>query len=139
MPTNEPHANPVSVDEVAERVIGYLSGTTISAMIYLGDRLGLYRTMREAGPVTSQRLASACGLHERWVREWLHAQASAGLVHYREDQRYELAPEQAAVLADEQHPAFALGGFSLDSLNNGLVSLTGQVFTRRVSPDHTSG
>jgi 2-polyprenyl-3-methyl-5-hydroxy-6-metoxy-1,4-benzoquinol methylase len=113
MQTDEIRAVPARVEEVADRVIGYLSGMTVSAMIYVGDRLGLYKTMRETGPVTSQQLASASGLHERWVREWLHTQASAGLVQYRGSERYELTPEQAVVLADEEHPAFAVGGFSL--------------------------
>lgn len=52
-------------------------------------------------------------LHERWVREWLHGQASAGLVNYVGDGRFELTGEQAAVLADENSPAFVAGGFAL--------------------------
>jgi ubiquinone/menaquinone biosynthesis C-methylase UbiE len=113
MKVNDRHTEPAKIEAVSERVIGYLSGLTISAMIYLGDRLGLYRALRDAGPVTSQQLAATARLHERWVTEWLHAQASAGLVQYRGNGCYELTPEQAVVLADEDHPAFAAGGFSL--------------------------
>jgi hypothetical protein len=69
MGMNDRHTDP-KIEEVSDMVIGYLSGMTISAMIYLGDHLGLYRAMREAGPVTSQQLASISRLHERWVREW---------------------------------------------------------------------
>jgi 2-polyprenyl-3-methyl-5-hydroxy-6-metoxy-1,4-benzoquinol methylase len=111
--THQRQADPAAIEAMSDRVIGYLSGMTVSAMVYLGDRLGLYKAMQEAGPITSRQLASTSGLHERWVREWLHTQASAGLVEYRGDDRYELTPEQALVLADEEHPAFAAGGFAL--------------------------
>jgi 2-polyprenyl-3-methyl-5-hydroxy-6-metoxy-1,4-benzoquinol methylase len=101
------------VDEVTDKAIGYLSGAGVSALVYLGDRLGLYRALREAGPSTSVELAAKAGVHERWVREWLHGQASAGLVRYAGDGRFELTEEQAAVLADEENPAFVAGGFAL--------------------------
>jgi 2-polyprenyl-3-methyl-5-hydroxy-6-metoxy-1,4-benzoquinol methylase len=72
----------------------------------------LYRALREAGSVTSSELAARTGLNERWVREWLHGQASAGLVRNSEG-RFELSAEQAAVLAEEANPAFLAGGFAL--------------------------
>jgi 2-polyprenyl-3-methyl-5-hydroxy-6-metoxy-1,4-benzoquinol methylase len=105
--------DPDKIEEVTEKAIGYLSGAGISALIYLGDRLGLYRALSEAGPSTSAELAASAGLHERWVREWLHGQASAGLVQYAGDGRFELTSEQAAVLAEEANPAFVAGGFAL--------------------------
>jgi 2-polyprenyl-3-methyl-5-hydroxy-6-metoxy-1,4-benzoquinol methylase len=105
--------DPKKVEEITDRAIGYLSGAAISALVYLGDQLGLYRALREAGPVTSAELAARSRLHERWVREWLHGQASAGLVRYAGDGRFELTGEQAAALADEANPAFLPGGFAL--------------------------
>jgi len=55
----------------------------IAGAIYLGDRLGLYRALDEAGEgASSTELAKRTGLHERWVREWLEGQATAGLVTY---------------------------------------------------------
>ena len=105
--------DPKRVEEVTDKVIGYLSGAGVSALVYLGDRLGLYRALKESGPLTSADLAAKAGLHERWVREWLHGQASAGLVGYAGDGRFEFTSEQAAVLADEENPAFAAGGFAL--------------------------
>jgi 2-polyprenyl-3-methyl-5-hydroxy-6-metoxy-1,4-benzoquinol methylase len=113
MAVHERDIDPAQLDGVSDRVIGFLSGLAVSAMIHVGDRLRLYRLMREAGPMTSARLAGAAGLDERWVREWLHAQASAGLVECIGGGCYDLTPEQAAVLADESHPAFAAGGFAL--------------------------
>jgi 2-polyprenyl-3-methyl-5-hydroxy-6-metoxy-1,4-benzoquinol methylase len=108
-----PSLDPDRVEAIADSAIGYLSGASISGLAYLGDRLGIYRAMEGAGLLTSAELAERSGLHERWVREWLHAQAAAGLVDYSGDGRYQLTAEQAAVLADEDHPAFAGGGFHL--------------------------
>jgi 2-polyprenyl-3-methyl-5-hydroxy-6-metoxy-1,4-benzoquinol methylase len=105
--------DPRKVEEVTDKAIGYLSGAGVSALAYLGDRLGLYRALSESGPSTSAELAAKAALHERWVREWLHGQASAGLVRYAGDGRFELTAEQAAVLADEDNPAFVGGGFAL--------------------------
>jgi 2-polyprenyl-3-methyl-5-hydroxy-6-metoxy-1,4-benzoquinol methylase len=105
--------DPKRIEAMSDRVMGYLTGAGVAALVYLGDQLGLYRALRDAGPITSAELADRSGLHERWVREWLHGQASAGLVRYAGDGRYELTGEQAAVLADENNPAFAAGGFAL--------------------------
>lgn len=101
------------VDEVSDRAIGYLAGAAIAAMVYVGDQLGLYRALREGGPATSTELAARARLDERWVREWLHSQASAGLVEYMDKGVFQLSGEHAAVLADEENPAFVAGGFAL--------------------------
>jgi 2-polyprenyl-3-methyl-5-hydroxy-6-metoxy-1,4-benzoquinol methylase len=103
--------NPQRVKEIAEHVFGILGGALTSAMIHLGDRLGLYRALAGAGPLTSEEVARRTGLHERWVREWLRGQATARLVDYSGDGRFALSPEAAMVLADERSPAFAAGGF----------------------------
>lgn len=88
-----------------------MNGAVTAALIQLGDALGLYRGLADGGPATSAELASRTGLHERWVREWLYNQAAAGLIEH-EDERFGLSPEGEAVLADEDHPAFAGGTFS---------------------------
>jgi len=103
--------DPEKLQQTLRRTFGFLEGALVSGMIYLGDRLGLYRALAEAGPVTSAGLAEKTGLDERWVREWLHGQAASGLVDHPGDGRFELSPEGAVVLADENHPAFAAGGF----------------------------
>ncbi|HEY8495199.1 MAG TPA: class I SAM-dependent methyltransferase [Myxococcota bacterium] len=96
----------------ARRLFDHLEGALTSAMVYLGDRLGLYRALRGAGPLDAAALAARTGLHERWVREWLQQQGAAGLLEYRGEGRFELAPEGAAVLADEAHPACGIGFFA---------------------------
>jgi 2-polyprenyl-3-methyl-5-hydroxy-6-metoxy-1,4-benzoquinol methylase len=109
-------ASGVSVDseklkKTAEQVFGLLGGAFVSAMVYLGDRMGLYAAMNGAGPLTSQELAQTTGLHERWIREWLHGQTAAGLIEYAKEGRFALSPEAGMVLADENNPMFLAGGF----------------------------
>jgi len=96
----------------AKHVFTALGGAMTSAMICLGDRLGLYRALAGAGALTSAELAQKTGLDERWLREWLHQQGAAGVLEHRGEGRFALAVEGAAVLADESHPAFGAGMFA---------------------------
>jgi 2-polyprenyl-3-methyl-5-hydroxy-6-metoxy-1,4-benzoquinol methylase len=97
------------------QVFSKLEGAITAGMIHLGDRLGLYRAMAGAGAsVTSEELAQRTGLHERWVREWLHNQAAARLIQFSDGdggERFSLSEEAVAVLADPSHPAFGVGMF----------------------------
>ncbi|MCP5118582.1 MAG: hypothetical protein GY953_47825, partial [bacterium] len=98
--------------QVSVRLLaGALGGAMTASMIHLGDRLGLYSVLADAGAVTSADLAAKTGLDERWLREWLYQQGAAGVLEYR-DGRFALSPEGRAVLADEGHPAFGAGFFS---------------------------
>lgn len=85
-----------------------------AALIVIGDKLGLYKAMSGAGPVTSAELAAKTGTAERYVREWLAAQAAGGFVVYdAATARYILPPEQALALADESSPVFLPGFFEV--------------------------
>src|SRR6201993_973515 len=77
-------------------------GAIISApLMVIGERLGLYKAMAGAGPLTSAEVAERAGVAERSVREWLRNQAAGGYVaHHADGDRYELPPEQALALAD---------------------------------------
>jgi SAM-dependent methyltransferase len=90
-------------------------GAVISAPLFLiGERLGLYKAMAGHGPMTSQEVAEAAGVAERSVREWLRNQAAGGYVTYDADaDAYELPPEQAMALADEESPFYLLGAYEL--------------------------
>jgi len=111
MATGDANLDMEKVQQLAERLFGYLGGALVSATVYLGERMGLYQALAGAGPVTSEELARKTGLHERWIREWLMGQAAANLVTYRGDGRFELTPEAAMVLSDERSPMFMTGGF----------------------------
>jgi 2-polyprenyl-3-methyl-5-hydroxy-6-metoxy-1,4-benzoquinol methylase len=112
MSTDSRPVDPQKIKAGGERIFGYLKGMGVSAMIYLGDKLGLYQALDGAGPVTSKDLAQKTGLHERWVREWIRGQAAAGIIDYKGDDRFELSPEIAMFLADEHSPKLAVGIFS---------------------------
>src|SRR6266516_1505380 len=75
-------------------------GAAISGLLlHIGDRLGLYKAMAGAGPITSATLAARSGTAERYVREWLANQAAGGYVSYNPaDRTFELPPEQAMVV-----------------------------------------
>jgi SAM-dependent methyltransferase len=88
-------------------------GAAISGLLlHIGDRLGLYKAMAGAGPITSSELAQRTGTTERYVREWLGNQTAGGYVTYDPTGKtYELPAEHAMVLADEDSPVFLGGAF----------------------------
>ena len=100
------------VGAFVNQAVGELGATLNAALVVIGDRLGLYKAMAAAGPLTPGELAERTQTSERYVREWLNAQAAGGYVTY-EDGRYTLPPEHAFVLADEDSPAFLPGAFQL--------------------------
>jgi SAM-dependent methyltransferase len=95
------------LDALVARAFGDLSAGYGGVMISLGNRLGLYKAMAGAGPLNARELATRADCAERYVREWLNAQVAGGYVAYHPiSDTYELTPEQALVLADEESPAF---------------------------------
>ena len=94
-------------------VFTQLSGAVTAGMIHLGDKLGIYTALANAsGPLSTAELAGATDLDERWVREWAYNQAAAKLIGVdTATERFFLTPEQVAVLAMPDHPAFGMGMF----------------------------
>ena len=89
------------------RAVGDLSAGYGGVMVSLGSKLGLYKAMAGRGPMSSEEIAASAGCAERYVREWLNAQAAGGYVEYHDgSDTYELSPEQAMVLADEESPVY---------------------------------
>ena len=100
------------LEQLIGKVIGDLGGTANAALVIVGDRLGLYRTLAEVGPATSHELARQTGTHERYIREWLAAQAASGYVDYDPaTKRFSMSREQAMLFADENSPVYMAGGF----------------------------
>jgi SAM-dependent methyltransferase len=90
-----------------ERAVGDLSAGYGGVMVSLGSKLGLYKALSGAGPVSARELAARAGCAERYVREWLNAQTAGGYIEYHAvSDTYELTPEQALVLADEDSPVY---------------------------------
>lgn len=110
---NPEQPDPKEVKAFSLEVWKYKQGEVVSLMIHLGDKLGLYRTLAGAGPVTAAELAGRTELQERWLLEWLRGQAAAGLLVYHEGDRFELTEAGALVLANEEDSlAFSAGAFS---------------------------
>jgi SAM-dependent methyltransferase len=96
------------------RAVDEVGATLNTALVVMGDKLGLYRAMAGAGPLTPAELAERTSTSERYVREWLNAQAAGGYVEYEADSgRYVLPPEQSVALTDEESPAFLPGFFQI--------------------------
>ncbi|HXW83677.1 MAG TPA: class I SAM-dependent methyltransferase, partial [Candidatus Binataceae bacterium] len=96
------------------KMVGDMGASMGAALVYVGDRLGLYKAMAGAGPIGSAELARRTTTDERYVREWLAAQAAAGYVDYDSAaERYSLSPEQELVFAAEGSPVFVPGAFEL--------------------------
>jgi len=98
------------VEEIAHLLFGKIDGAMTCALAMIGDRLGLYRALADGGPQDSAAMAARTGLHERWVREWLHQQAAAGVIDF-ESGRFSLSPEAIEILANEQSALFSAGVF----------------------------
>jgi SAM-dependent methyltransferase len=104
--------DPSKLEAFVNQALGDLGSALTASMVVIGDKLGLYRAMAGAGPLTSHQLAERTGTHERSVREWLAAQAAAGYLDYdAASGRYSLSDEHAVALTDEESPACVLGGF----------------------------
>jgi SAM-dependent methyltransferase len=87
-----------------------------AALVVVGDKLGLYKGMAGAGPITPAQLAQKTSTDERYVREWLNANAAGGYVTYdAATKTYTLPPEQALALAHDDSPAFLPGAFQVIS------------------------
>src|SRR5438874_13674233 len=100
--------------EFVGRAVGDVGAVLGGAMVVIGDKLGLYRALAGAGSLTPAELAARTGTAERYVREWLNAQAAGGYVDYDPaSETYSLAPEQAVALTDESSPAYLPGFFQI--------------------------
>ncbi len=89
------------------KMVGDLGAALNASLILVGDKLGLYKTLAEKGPMNSAELAQTTGTAERYVREWLATQAASGYVDYdAETRKFSMQPEQALALANEDSPVF---------------------------------
>ncbi len=104
--------NEERLNQFLAKAVGDMGAAVHAALLVIGDKLGLYKALAEAGPLTSAELAERTSIAERYAREWLANQAAGGYVNFdRQTGRYSLSPEQAMALADENSPAFLPGGF----------------------------
>ncbi|MEV7027128.1 class I SAM-dependent methyltransferase [Kitasatospora sp. NPDC093558] len=97
--------NEAKQEQFAGQMVGMLNGACLGLMVGLGHETGLFDTMAGMAPATSEEIARAAGLNERYVREWLGAMVTGGVVDYDPQPRtYVLPPEHAASLTRAAGP-----------------------------------
>jgi 2-polyprenyl-3-methyl-5-hydroxy-6-metoxy-1,4-benzoquinol methylase len=96
------------------KVLGDLGGGFSVPMVRMGDKLGLYKALKEHGPMTAGELAAKTKVAERYAREWLSHQAASGYLEYEPATgKFTLPAEQAMVFADSDSPVYLQGAFDL--------------------------
>jgi SAM-dependent methyltransferase len=99
--------NPDRLNTFIGKMLGDVGAAMNASLMLIGDKLGLYKTLSESGPLTSSELAQATNTSERYVREWLAAQAASGYVEYDAvSGKFSMTPEQTLVFGDEDSPVF---------------------------------
>jgi len=100
-----PAFDEAKAEAFTEKLLGMLNGGALALMTSLGHRAGLFDAMSGLPPASSQRIAAAAGLDERYVREWLGAMVTGGIVDYEpREGHYQLPPEHAASLTRAARP-----------------------------------
>ena len=99
--------NPDKLNSFIGKMLGDVGAAMNASLMLIGDKLGLYKTLAAKGPMNSSELAKATGTSERYVREWLAAQAASGYVEYdAASGKFSMTPEQNMVFGDEDSPVF---------------------------------
>ena len=141
--TEQRELDPDALKMFSFGIFSKLEGAVTAGMIHLGDRLGLYEVMATSvDGDTSESLASKAGLHERWVREWLHNQVAARIVTCADlsagQPVFHLSPEGVAVLATPDHPAYGMGMFHRLPQTMGALNAMPEAFRTGVGHDYDS-
>jgi len=117
---------PIDEDKMHEflgKVVGDFGAALSSSLVYIGQKLGLYKALASGEAVTPAELAEKTKTNERYVREWLVDQAAGGYINYDpQSGRYSLSPEQATALTDESSPFYVGGGFYVIKAMTNAVS-----------------
>jgi SAM-dependent methyltransferase len=104
--------NQDKLNELLGKMVTELGAAVVGVGIILGDQLGLYKALAAGGSLTSDELAKRTGTAERYVREWLSAQAASGYISYDAAAKtFHLTPEQAMVFANADSPVLMTGGY----------------------------
>jgi SAM-dependent methyltransferase len=99
--------NPDKLNAFMGKMLGDVGAAMNASLMLLGDKLGLYKALAAKGPLTAAELAKATDTTERYIREWLAAQAASGYVEYDSASgKFSMSPEQALVLGDDDSPVF---------------------------------
>ena len=104
--------NEEKLNQLLGKVVTEMGAAANGPLVMLGDKLGLYKCLAQSGPMNSIELADETNTAERYVREWLSAQAASGYITYNaESKSFSMTPEQAAVFGNPESPVFMGGAF----------------------------
>jgi len=104
----------VKLEQFIGKAVGEWGAAMGSMLILVGDRLGLFKAMAGAGPISAEQLAGKTGTHPRLIKEWLAAQAAGGYVTYDPNSgKYTLPEEHAFALTNENSPAYIAGAYQI--------------------------
>lgn len=113
MVTGQPF-DQAKLEQFMGKMVGDMASAMSGSLVITGAKLGLYKALAEIGPATSAELAEKTQLNERYVREWLSAQAASDFILYDVGSgRFDMSPEQAMALADEESPVYVASAFEL--------------------------
>src|ERR1700735_4286872 len=114
---SQPSARPIDQDKLNAllgQAVQDMGASLHAALIVIGDKLGLYRAMADGQAVTPAELAARTGTAERYVREWLNANAAGNYVQFHpESGTYSLSAEQAFALAQDNTPIHLPGFYHM--------------------------
>ena len=104
--------NENKLHDLLGKVVVEMGAAANGPLITIGDKLGLYKSLSESGYMTSDELASKTNTSERYVREWMSAQACSGYIEYdSKSKKFFMTPEQSAVFGNDKSPVFMTGAF----------------------------
>src|SRR5919202_1798418 len=120
---------PEKLESFLGKVVADFGAALSSSLVYIGQKLGLYKALGGGGPATPAELAARTQTAERYVREWLINQAASGYVEYDAAAgRFRLPPEQAVALTDEDSPFYVGGGFYVIKAMTGATPRIAEAF-----------
>ena len=122
--------NEGKLNELLGKVVGDLSAGYGGVMVSLGDKLGLYKAMKGAGPLSSHEVAKRSGCAERYVREWLNSQVAAGYIDYHPKSAHLRAERRAGLCAGGGH----LTGVHSDRLAGRVLDVVRRAEGAQVDP-----
>ncbi|MGH9136195.1 MAG: class I SAM-dependent methyltransferase [Acidimicrobiales bacterium] len=127
--TQQTIPDPAALEAFTGHVAGQATAAVNAALVVLGDRLGIWKTLAGAGPLTLATLAERAGIAQPYLREWAGAQVANGYLAYDPvSETYELTVEAAAVLADEDSPSLFIGAFQLLPAMYAMLPALGDAF-----------
>ena len=106
--------DPAKLEQFMGKMVSDMAAAMSGSLVITGVKLGLYGKLAQIGPASSRLLAEELHLDERYVREWLSAQAASGFVDYDSTtERFSMNPEQMMALSNEDSPVYVAPAFEL--------------------------